>query len=92
MKVERQTVPPVFQPIVITLETAEEAVCMWVRLNVPDLDAVAKGYPSIPITSKDKLFRIVHSNTSIMWEKFDRTFDSPMIASVVKNLGQEVAN
>jgi hypothetical protein len=33
MKVDRTAVKPVFMPITIVLETEEEAVAMWHRLN-----------------------------------------------------------
>ena len=70
MKVERKEVEPKFEPIVITLETEEEARLMWAKLNLPsstakrDDDGILDGIRARSIT---------FLNTS-MWEEFDKVF------------------
>jgi len=66
MKVERKTAEPAFVPIVITLETEEEANHLWHRLNNTGDWEKYCGRKGISIN--DGL-------DDAMWEALDEVFD-----------------
>ena len=66
MKVERKIIEPTFVPIVITIETREEAVELWHRLNCSiwksfNQHGKEKGYEPSPVING-------------MWTKLDEFF------------------
>lgn len=64
MKVERLKPALAFEPIVITLETVEEADYMWAALNCP--------VPSVRVNQGSNAKTQVSLSTStLMWEAFD---------------------
>jgi len=68
MKVEQKDVKP-FQPITITLETEEEAIVMWHRLNVGMRDYFDRK------NEYAHHRRIENRVSTPMWELFNDTFD-----------------
>lgn len=65
MKVERQDEE--FKPIVITLETRDEAECMWHMLNVADRSLSDAGYTPPLVDGLSLSYRI--------WERFSVVFN-----------------
>ena len=68
MKVERKQEKK-FEPITITIETEEEAICMWHRLNAGriSLGDYYRQFPNSHI--------VADSNMNYgMWESYNKTF------------------
>ncbi len=56
-----------FEPITITLETEEEAIAMWMRLNTPE--------KHIEDTYTHSRLKLPTGQTHPMWESFNDVFD-----------------
>ncbi len=69
MKVERKQKE--FVPITITIETREEAICLWYRLYLTSYDVNR----STKQTFDAKIYAIDCRNIISMWEKFNHVFD-----------------
>ena len=72
MKVEQKSPKKEFIPIVITLETEEEALAMWGRLNTA-IDTIAKDYGSAyhPCIRK-ALYKVRY-----LWSEFSQIYQPP---------------
>lgn len=72
MKVTQEQPKKEFIPIVITLETEEEALAMWGSLNTA-IETVAKDYgPAYHPSVKNALYKASH-----LWGQFRQIYQPP---------------
>ena len=71
MKVERKTVEPTFETIVITIESKDEAEIMYAMLNCSTHGKLVEYMESIGM---GKLVKGTESIRHVMWKTFDAVF------------------